>query len=669
MITFEILAHFLAKPDESIALHTQVLLDCLEVLRELNYINDLQYSVLFDACFYHDVGKINPLVQYRIKESKKFNANKEVPHNILSIYFIDPEKKMSKEHFQQVLYAVLNHHHYVNPSEVFRNRQELLISNLNATLNVLNRTFGYQQFAETERFYKRIGSRILNVIDRKKATPEFIITKGLLHKCDYAASAHIPIEFANDFTLAKLEQLVASFDSGWNDLQYFCRQNSDENLVVVAPTGMGKTEAALLWLGDHKGFYVLPLRTAINSMYERLKANWLGDENIGERLALLYGDSLDYYIKESEDNAVEVSDAPYYRNSLARNLSLPLTVTTPDQIFDFVFKYLGHERKLATLSYSKVIIDEIQAYSADVLCYVIYGLQMINQLGGKFSIFTATLPPFFKDLLAPNNDLVKSNSIKKMIDFKIKAFTHNDSRHHLNVIEAPLTAQDIYEKYQMVCKRDGVVKALVICNTVNRAQQVFADLLDFELENVEVKLLHAKFIKRHRTAKETAILEDGATYLEDGKTLNKKPVIWVTTQLVEASLDIDFDLLFTELSELSGLFQRLGRCNRKGVKSTEVANCHVYTEIDHNHLKSDSNHGFIDKAIYQLSCDALKYFGSGVILETNKQSLIDKWLTLKNLQREGSYFIREYQMHYEFVDNLLIGEINTSKAVDFKNLL
>ncbi len=255
-----------------------------------------------------------------------------------------------------------------------------------------------------------------------------------------------------------------------------------------------------------------------------------------------------------------------------------------------------------------------------------------------------------------------------MIDFKTKAFTHDDRRHHLDVIEASLKAQDIYEKYQTVCKRNGVVKALVICNTVKRAQQVFADLLDFKIEDVEIKLLHAKFIKRHRTAKEAAILEDGATYLEDGKTFNNKSVIWVTTQLVEASLDIDFDLLFTELSELSGLFQRLGRCNRKGAKSTQFPNCHVYTEIDSNHLKSDSNHGFIDKAIHQLSCKALHDFGSGVILEADKQALIDDWLTLENLQREGSYFIREYEMHYKFIDGLLIGEINEYKAVEFQKL-
>ncbi len=668
MITFEVLSHYLAKPDETIELHTEALLKCLEVLRVMGYVNDTQYKILKDACFYHDVGKINPRFQLRLRDHKKFDEKKEISHNVLSIYFIDPEKKMERTHFHQVLYAVLNHHHYVNPGEIFRNQKELLISNLNDILDSLSSKFENQLFAKTEQFYNRIGSRILNVIDKKKTSPEYIITKGLLHKCDYAASAHIPIEFANDFTLAKLEQLATNFVSGWNDLQYFCRQNSDDNLIVVAPTGMGKTEASLLWLGDHKGFYVLPLRTAINSMYSRLKTNWLGDENIDERLALLHGDSLDYYIKEGEDNAITVDADPYYRNSLARNLSLPLTVTTPDQIFDFVFKYLGHERKLATLSYSKVIIDEIQAYSADVLCYVIYGLQMINKLGGKFSIFTATLPPFFKDLLAPSNALVTANSINQTISYKTKTFTHDTARHHINVINTPLTAQDVYDKYQVAQQRDDVVKALVICNTVKKAQQMFADLLDFKIEDVEVKLLHAKFIKRHRAAKEAAILADGATYLKDGQTLNKRAVIWVTTQLVEASLDIDFDLLFTELSELSGLFQRLGRCNRKGVKSTEFANCHVYTTIDSKHLKTDSDRGFIDKGIYQLSCEALDSFKAGVILEADKQNLIDNWLTLENLQQKNSYFIKEYKMHYEFVDSLLIGEINDCKSVPFQNL-
>ncbi len=67
-------------------------------------------------------------------------------------------------------------------------------------------------------------------------------------------------------------------------------------------------------------------------------------------------------------------------------------------------------------------------------------------------------------------------------------------------------------------------------------------------------MIHSRFIRRDRRQKEKDI---------NAFSKNTKTGIWIGTQVVEASLDIDFDLLITELSELSSLFQRMGRCYRK----------------------------------------------------------------------------------------------------------
>ena len=78
---------------------------------------------------------------------------------------------------------------------------------------------------------------------------------------------------------------------------------------------------------------------------------------------------------------------------------------------------------------------------------------------------------------------------------------------------------------------------------------------------------YSKFIKVWKIIKEFEIIEFGKTY-KDNKIheLDKQSGIWISTSIVEASLDIDFDYLFTELQDLNSLFQRLGRCNRKGKK-------------------------------------------------------------------------------------------------------
>lgn len=83
-------------------------------------------------------------------------------------------------------------------------------------------------------------------------------------------------------------------DNEWNGLQNFMKNNRDKNIVTVAQTGHGKTEAGLLWIGDSKGFFTLPLRVAINSIYDRIRDNIVKD-NIDKRLdycTLISGNSI-----------------------------------------------------------------------------------------------------------------------------------------------------------------------------------------------------------------------------------------------------------------------------------------------------------------------------------------------------------------------------------------
>lgn len=119
------------------------------------------------------------------------------------------------------------------------------------------------------------------------------------------------------------------------------------------------------------------------------------------------------------------------------------------------------------------------------------------------------------------------------------------------------------------------------------------------IDEENLRILHNKFIKQDRSNKEEDILEFGKTYRENN-VINNGNIIWITTSIVEASLNIDFDFLFTELSDLSALFQRMGRCNRKGIKDTLEYNCFVFTEIDEGTIRHGER-GFIDQTIHELS--------------------------------------------------------------------
>lgn len=643
------LENYLAKsnPDKSLLEHTQDVLKELEVLKNLNCINNERlYQLTKKACYYHDFGKVNRAFQERIKNKKKFNEIKEVPHNVLSLYFVNPQEFDSLEDYCRVAEAVLNHHNYGDTREIIREKSELIDSLLN-------------DFDEERVVVK--GRKLEKVMEMLKDDDATLI-KGYLHRCDYSASAERVVEYPNDFLLEKLNDMMrkwqqASVQTGekksvnWNELQQFCMDHTNDNLIVTAQTGMGKTEAGLLWLGDHKGFFVLPIRTAINSIYDRIRKTIIEGEKLEERLALLHSENLSYYVTNVE--LENISSIEYRLRS--KQLSMPITVTTLDQIFDFVYKYGGYEMKLATLSYSKLIIDEIQMYGADLLAYLIYGIAMITKFGGKIAILTATLSPFVRDLLVERGFF--SNVVEA-------SFTNDMIRHNLKVYREKITADYIIEKYKSNIQCEVSNKILVVCNTVKNAQKIYSDLSEV-IDRTELHILHNKFIKKDRSQKEEEILAFGQTYGQDGK-LNKDKGIWVATSIVEASLDIDFDYLYTELSDLNGLLQRLGRCNRKGVKQIDEYNCFVFTEIDES-LLTKGGKGFIDGTIYELSKRSLEEKEvDGKLTEDDKMKLINEYFTTENLRR--SDYMRHFTEVWEMLERTNVNEVDKGE-VDLRNIV
>ena len=105
-----------AKPDKTIERHILDLLEVLDLLLQLEYINkDRIYELVEKACIYHDLGKLNKEFQKRVNgKNVKFNEDEEVVHNILSLYFIDNNSFESQEDYLRVAHSVLNHHNYCN---------------------------------------------------------------------------------------------------------------------------------------------------------------------------------------------------------------------------------------------------------------------------------------------------------------------------------------------------------------------------------------------------------------------------------------------------------------------------------------------------------------------------------------------------------------------------
>ena len=672
----EIYKKYKAKENETIYEHTNNLLLKLEELKDIVDIEDI--DLITETCIFHDFAKVNPLFQQRLESGKKMDENKEIGHNILSFYMAKNYlEEYSKEDRNIILYAILNHHNYVDNFDVIDDKRDLISENL--------KSISAEVFKDDEiNFFKNIGLRELAVIKKLRTNPskKSILVKGFLHKCDYAASAHSKIDMPNLHLESRLEKLKdefvgKGFSDGWNEMQRFAKENTDSNLILIGSTGLGKTEASLLWIGNNKGFYVLPLKTAINAMYRRIK-NTLYKDDYTENLGLLHGELENIYL-EDESPATVSSETEesmkfweYY--GLTRAMSLPVTITTPDQVFRFAFKYCSYELQLATYSYSKMVIDEIQAYSPDILATLIYSLQLIDMVGGKFAITTATLPPFIKYLL--------QEGIDKKIEYKEDTFLNNKIRHRVSLRHSAINIDDIKAFIEDKYNQESM-KLLVVVNTVRKAQSIYRELKSWLEENdieIEMNLLHSKFTVQHRSEKEDAILKDGESKC-------KKRVIWISTQVVEASLDIDFDYLFTELSDLSSLLQRLGRCNRKGLKSVDEFNSYVYLDIDENLLikYSDKNAyasgGIIYKSLYELSKAALLEWetenNTGLFSEADKNRLIENYFTSKKIEEYDKMYssiFTEYLSEYKRMYKHLVDIIPDSKKLsevtkEFRNII
>lgn len=635
---------------ETIQQHTDRLIENLNILKEIYPKIDIDWNILELACLYHDLGKMNLKFQQKINGKR---VQGEIPHGFLSIGFLDIKelrKRYSNEKIKILATAIAYHHErnfkFSEYDDVVKEEIELMKREIEG--------FKYDKIPNCKVFKlpsgRYIDSNRVTERDGENVFHEYILIKGLLNRIDYASSAYEKVEWENNFLEESMNNMMKDWKkenqkASWNQLQKYMIKNRDENIIAIAQTGLGKTEAGLLWIGNNKGFFTLPLKTAINSIYDRIRTK-IVKENLEKRVGLLHSDAFSEYIKreDAEEEKLELEEIGLSQyHDRTKQLSMPLTICTIDQIFDFIYRYKGFESKLATLAYSKIIIDEIQMYSSDLIAYLVSGLLYITKLGGKFAILTATFPPFIEDLL--KNEGVEFKKPKPFIDKDEKKI-----RHSLKVENEEISSNFIMEKYNKN-------KVLVICNTVKKAQELYEEIEKEELYKNHVNLFHSNFIKEDRRNKEEAILKIG------DKNNDKDHGIWICTQVAEASLDIDFDILITELSDLNGLFQRMGRCYRSRPFDKEGYNCYVF---DGGEGKCTGVGYVIDKKIFEFSKEALKDI-KGRISEEEKNKLIDTIYTTERL-KETKYY-KDTVSALNYVKSLYTNEMDKDKAKKmFRNI-
>ena len=662
---------------QTIEEHTNKLIELFNKFKDVygNYFEEHELELIKIACETHDLGKMNSRFQKKLYNSinreKYFDTNKElnalyeqlniteIPHGVLSCSFLDIGKL--KKEFDTVYIKAL-------ASAIYNHHERKVVDNNGIDLedNKIKKIVESDLFKYYKLYNENLKCNFRGISNNeiKKGVDndyefwlKFIVIKGMLNKIDYAASAGLDtLELTPDdaskyvenaFKIKKEKDKNITFP---NEVQEFMgkEENKDKNIIVVASTGIGKTEGALLWAGDSKTFYTLPIKVSINAIYKRI---W--DENYYDKnkFTFLHSDAKSIMRKDEEIDDYQLK---YIET---RHLIYPLTICTVDQLFYFVFKSLGTEKYAATLKYSKIIIDEIQSYTPDIISFLIFGFKVVNDLGGKFCIMTATLPPIVKYFL-------EETIGKENIKIAEKPFYKKDNEENI-IIRHKIKYEEKDFEYNEILEKAKNNKVLIICNTVRRSQDVYIKLKEKNKQNTEINLLHSRFIFRDRKLKEEKI-QDFASTKEEKR--NNDAGIWISTQIVEASLDIDFDVLYTDMCSADSLLQRMGRCYRNRIYKENEPNIFIYdTKVGVGNGKNS----VYDLELYNRAVDFIKEYDNKIFTEEDKQDYINKVYDiekLKNIDNKDSYY-NTIKKNIKDLEIFPIGGIDKGTAEEqFRNI-
>lgn len=591
-----------SSPKETLLQHTE---NCLSVFREIriayaeipelckceNFFEHLFYSI-----FFHDFGKAATGFQAMISSENRWGYR----HEILSSSFAG-FLNYESPYKEGVALGIVTHHkdlaylkdnynfgggistafeRYNKMLEEIEPNFEYLIDMMNRLPELSEKYLGYvlknhkipKSIGELSSFnaYKAAIKLFLNGIEEDEKNIWHgnygLFLKGLVTACDHLASSS-KVEIFNavrdmkevyNFPSYRSSQMKASETKG--------------NAFLVAPTGSGKTEAALFWATANQNdnfskrtFYVLPYTASINAMYDRfVNLKGFGEEKVG----IQHGKASYFLYKHFAEREYVEADAKKFAKeaqSLTKKIYKPYKIITPFQIIKEFFGLKGFEQRISEMVGGLFILDEIHAYNAHNTALILEICKVLKEeFQAKFFIMSATLPEFikryFQEILRIENDII-------LTDIELNEFT----RHKLRLKNGNIK-DHIEEIHQKIIEGK---KVLVVCNQVKTAQEIYRKLKNLASTKITA-LLHSRFIVRDRQ-----LIEKG---------VKEKYQVLVATQVVEVSLDIDYDVLFTEPAPIDSLIQRFGRVNRKRPPISEIKEVYVFqkpTEKDEFIYKSE----------------------------------------------------------------------------------
>jgi CRISPR-associated endonuclease/helicase Cas3 len=353
--------------------------------------------------------------------------------------------------------------------------------------------------------------------------------------------------------------------------------------VIEAPTGEGKTEAALALAhriasstGSDELYYALPTMATSNQMFLRVQEYIRDQLNLKSRVKLVHGQAFliedDLSVKPLSNGKGdgENNDVLDWFGPKKRALLAPFGVGTIDQIELGALNVRHASLRLSGLSGKVVILDEVHAYDTYMTTIIEKLLTWLAALGSSVILLSATLPQSRREALLhaytgktksageQRNDYPAIWVGSKTGNFALFTKASQPTRElQLNYLH--FTEDQVREKAQWLVDavREGGC-ACWITNSVKRAQQIFQAVDEIAPSNTDRMILHARYPLSQRQVIEKQLIE------KYGPDKSKRPPsgIVIGTQVLEQSLDLDFDAMVSDLAPIDLLLQRAGRLHR-----------------------------------------------------------------------------------------------------------
>lgn len=332
---------------------------------------------------------------------------------------------------------------------------------------------------------------------------------------------------------------------------------------LTLPTGAGKTVSSMMWALEHaiaKGFeriiYVIPYTSIITQTAQTFR-DIFGADQVLEHHS-------DVDVKERPDEAME------YTKLMTENWDVPLIVTTNVQFFESLYAHrVSRCRKLHNICNSVVVFDEVQMFPPRLLNPILRVVESLHYVFRVEPLFcTATLPVFDKDILSDSKRIgheffFLEEPIQEVVPYDAKLFAPFDKvRYHWDPLR--LSTEELAER---LTEHESF---LCIVNSRKDAARLYTALQAQEKSGEGLIHLSRRMCSAHIQER----IEEIRHRLKAGE-----PVRVVSTQLVEAGVDLDFPVVYRAMAGLDSVMQAAGRCNREG-RMAEPGEVYIFSLTD-----------------------------------------------------------------------------------------